>query len=576
MKSQTLFLIIFGSTALAIYHSFEARQSNWTIGQTVQTESGAIIGHAAPNATAVSEYLGVPYGRPPIGDLRFAAPVKYSSSSTLDASSFGPGCLIVVQKGKGNTSNPANLTSAGFETLEDTSETTARLSEDCLNLNVWAKPQIGESKKAVMVWIYGGSFTEGYTGDPQYNGQYIADYEDVVVVSLNYRVNIFGFPGAGTYNVGLLDQRLAIEWVRDNIVAFGGDPNRITLFGQSAGGASIDYYSYAWTSDPIVNAFIEESGTTQTIIPLNQSTSAEMWYNVSATVGCGGATSNATAVLSCMRTVNSSLILAAVGRLAATSSNTAAPPNTFTPVIDSEIVFPDYPFRSLSGNFIKAPILMGNNDNEAGVFRVGDILAGNNYSPAYYNAFNLNTFVCPCSNRANISVYNKVPTWRYRWFGVFPNTNLTTFPDSGAYHGSEIPIVFNTMSAGKGIMKNTLQETAVSSYVMGAWAAFAKDPVKGLENYQGGWPEYDPAAKTLLRLGFNAATGVSLAMPSEYDSECTTQFTVTGTIKNETSTSISSSITSTSTEKSEGVRVLMVCYRKWMLLSAVVAIFSLF
>jgi carboxylesterase type B len=91
-----------------------------------------------------------------------------------------------VQKGRSNTANPANLTLAGSEVLVDGAEASAKLSEDCLNLNVWAKPQVGESKKAVMVWIYGGAFVEGYTGDPRYNGQYIADYEDVIVVSLKY------------------------------------------------------------------------------------------------------------------------------------------------------------------------------------------------------------------------------------------------------------------------------------------------------------------------------------------------------------------------------------------------------
>lgn len=85
--------------------------------------------------------------------------------------------------------------------------------------------------------------------------------------------------------MGLLDQRLAVEWVRDNIAVFGRDPHRITLFGQSAGAASIDFYSYAWTSDPIVNGFILESGTTQVIPPLNETTSAAIWYNMTSQLG---------------------------------------------------------------------------------------------------------------------------------------------------------------------------------------------------------------------------------------------------------------------------------------------------
>jgi carboxylesterase type B len=115
-------------------------------------------------------------------------------------------------------------------------------------VNVWTQPQTGELNKAVMVFIYGGSFTTGASSIPAYNGQYIANEEDMVVVTFkyvtfnttllstnrngSYRENIFGFPGAGP-NVGLLDQRLAIEWVRDNIEGFGGDPARITLVSSS-------------------------------------------------------------------------------------------------------------------------------------------------------------------------------------------------------------------------------------------------------------------------------------------------------------------------------------------------------
>lgn len=126
-------------------------------------------------------------------------------------------------------------------------------SEDCLTLNVWTKPQTGEKTKAVLVWIFGGGFATGNSANPIYNGEFIADNEDVVVVSFkyvstlmvwpkaltdlfSYRLGIFGFPGITgvdglEQNAGLLDQRAAIEWVRDNIQAFGGDPKRITIFG---------------------------------------------------------------------------------------------------------------------------------------------------------------------------------------------------------------------------------------------------------------------------------------------------------------------------------------------------------
>jgi cholinesterase len=296
----------------------------------------------------------------------------------------------------------------------------------------------------------------------------------------SYRVNIFGFPSApsGFSNVGLLDQRLAVEWVRDNIAAFGGDPHRIVLFGQSAGAASIDFYSYAWPSDPIVNGMILESGTTQVIPPLNETTSTAMWHNITSQVGCGTTTSNASSTLVCMRAVNSTSILSA---LASTPS--------FVPTIDNTIVFnnTEYNARSLSGKFIQAPLLIGTNDNEEAIFRVGDILHGGAQSDSFYEETNLNKFSCPCAARANASVYNHVPTWRYRWFGVFENTNLTISPDSGAYHGSEIPIIFNTPPASKIVANDTAEELAVMAYMRGAWVTFAKDPANGLKSYQGGW-----------------------------------------------------------------------------------------
>ena len=145
----------------------------------------------------------------------------------------------------------ANVTSAGLQILASLGQIGDNFSEDCLTLNVWTKPQVGESKKAVLVWIYGGGFTTGNSDNVAYNGQYIAQDEDVVLVSFNYRLNVFGFPGTpnATQNLGLLDQRLAIEWVRDNIEKFGGDAERITIFGQSAGSASVDYHTFAWADE---------------------------------------------------------------------------------------------------------------------------------------------------------------------------------------------------------------------------------------------------------------------------------------------------------------------------------------
>jgi len=172
-------------------------------------------------------------------------------------------------------------------------------------------------------------------------------------VAGSYRVNIFGFPGAKflpDYNLGLLDQRLGLEWVRDNIEKFGGDPKRIMLFGQSAGGGSVDMYSYAWTKDPIVAAISPMSGN----VGVRAQTNSSSWFTVSQKVGCGGAEAG-DKTLACMRSKNTQTILDAYKGM------------QFWPATDDKVVFNDYDKRLAEGNFIKVPYLTGNTDDEGGI-----------------------------------------------------------------------------------------------------------------------------------------------------------------------------------------------------------------
>ncbi|KAK5444400.1 hypothetical protein LTS15_010515 [Exophiala xenobiotica] len=520
-------LILFLCAAQAAHSNLETEQKLWTIGQSVITSSGIIVGHAAPNATEVSEYLGIPYARAATGDLRFAPPVAYSSSDVFDAIRFSHACPVVQRtqgsSGSGSMSTNVNLTTAGLYTSEVNGEIGVQTSEDCLSLNIWTKPQVGSSPKAVMLWVYGGGFTSGNSNNPFYNGHLLANREDVVVVTFNYRINVFGFPGipAGSQcqNVGLQDQRMAVEWVRDNISRFGGDPKRIILWGQSAGAVAIDYYAYTYTSDPIVAGFIQESGTTSAIPALNASSSASIWYNVTTRIGCGNASSDPSAVLSCMRKVNYTNILNALHG------------QNFYPTIDGRLVLNSSAYTALSraGKYIQVPLLVGNNDNEAAIFRVEFVQAGSHQldslsaEPSYTDR----RFACPAAVRANASVYHKVPTWRYRWFGVFPNTNLTTYPDSGAYHGSEIPIIFNTTPGpAQNTSANTKREEALIEYMQIVWTAFAKDPVNGLTRL--GLPRFDPKEDTLLRLGWENDVGPNTSPAQVYDAPCGDQFPVPG------------------------------------------------
>lgn len=364
-------------------------------------------------------------------------------------------------------------------------------------------------------------------------------------------------------NLGLLDQRLAIEWVRDNIPAFGGNASRITIFGQSAGSASVDYYSYAYVSDPIIAGMIQESGTINGFGTVTKSEANDAWFNITSSVGCGDASSNSTDVLACMRTKTAAQILNAIP---------PTPPGSITgglsdfgPTVDNITVFSDYDARSAAGNFIKVPLLTGNCDYEAGLFATDAALANVTYSPVFWTVFDLSVFTCPASERANISIAAGVPTWRYRYFGDFPNLRLTSVPDSGAWHSSELPLVFgNYPNATGGVPASTAAELSIGDYMRGAWAAFAKDPVNGLTSYQGGWPMYNPAGNTLIRLAYNNVTGTNLAMPILYDGACHTTFAYNGTSNSTASatasstraaTSSSSSATSTTSVQSNGSRI---------------------
>jgi hypothetical protein len=171
----------------------------------------------------------------------------------------------------------------------------------------------------------------------------------------SYRLGIFGFSGIPGYtqNAGLLDQRLAVEWVHDNIKAFGGDPNRITIFGQSAGGSSVDYYSYAWVQNPIVSGLISHSGDALSFVPNTPEQSAAFFSNVSGSLGCGDATSgDVNAVVSCVRQQTFQTILAAAAKVPPAPSP-ALPQPVFHPTVDNVTVFSDYAARSAAGNFAK-------------------------------------------------------------------------------------------------------------------------------------------------------------------------------------------------------------------------------
>jgi para-nitrobenzyl esterase len=195
----------------------------------VATAQGAVQGKLSADGR-VRDFLGIPFAAPPVGKLRWKPPQPAAKwRGVRQATSFGSRCM-----------QPSIYKDMVFRD--------PGISEDCLTLNVWTPANTGNSKLPVMVWIYGGGLNAGGSSEPRQDGEHLAR-RDVVVVSMNYRLNIFGFfahpdlsaesrqHAAGNY--GLLDQTAALRWVARNIGAFGGDPGNVTIFGESAGAMSV-------------------------------------------------------------------------------------------------------------------------------------------------------------------------------------------------------------------------------------------------------------------------------------------------------------------------------------------------
>jgi len=195
--------------------------------------------------------------------------------------------------------------------------------------------------------------------------------------------------------------------------------------------------------------------------PKDADYTALAFSSLASLLGCG----NSSDRLACMRSQPTSALLSGQQNIS----------SGFSPTVNGKIVFSNYPARASAGNFIRKPLLICNTDYEAGLFQTIITVAGGAQQPvSSWDIFNDTVFNCPAAARANFSLANHVPTWPYRWFGNFGNTRLTSYPDSGAYHAFELPVLFGNFPSRGGVLDSTPEEVAIGSYPRGAWAAFAK------------------------------------------------------------------------------------------------------
>ena len=215
--------------------------------RSASVTGGSVVGEVTDD---LSVFRGVPFAAPPVGELRWKAPQPVPPwSGTKQATAFGPACM----------QEPGMAAQMGH---------TGSLSEDCLYLNVWSPAKSAGEKLPVVVWIYGGGFSGGMTSIPLYDGANFAR-KGVVFVSLGYRVGTFGFlaspqlsgeSGHGSGSYGLLDQVAGLEWVKENIEQFGGDPDRVTLLGHSAGAYAVSMLAASPLAEGLFDGVIAESG----------------------------------------------------------------------------------------------------------------------------------------------------------------------------------------------------------------------------------------------------------------------------------------------------------------------------
>src|SRR3954465_118542 len=311
----------------------------------VTIDTGTLEG-AVDSTTGVMVFRGIPYAAPPVGDLRWKPPQAPARWQGVRAArDLGHNCMQHQPYG-------------------DIDPFAAGVSEDCLYLNVWTKSLDNRAPRPVMVWIHGGGFFAGFGGEERHNGARLAQ-KGAVVVTLNYRLGPFGFlahpalaaesehHAAGNY--GLLDQIAALQWVRRNIARFGGDPSRVTIFGEAAGGMSVGSLIASPLAKGLFAHAILESGTGVGIGVSRRTELENASMQLAESLGASG---SGAAAAKRLRAVSADTVLAVANRL----GQPGAP--RFWPVVDGWVLPQTVDSAIQSGKANLVPVIAGSNRDE--------------------------------------------------------------------------------------------------------------------------------------------------------------------------------------------------------------------
>ncbi len=421
-------------------------------------------------------FRGIPYAVPPIGDLRWTSPVPLSPDpEVINAQTFKPACMQDEY-----TTEWYQDVAELFDNPRSVFQHVDEVSEDCLYLNIWTNSLDPTSKKPVMVWVHGGADTAGWSYEPNYLGHHLAR-KDVVVVSINYRLNIFGFfthpdmPNQ-TGNFGLEDEIMALQWVKDHISSYGGDSENITYFGESAGGAHVSYLIASPQGRDLFKRGIIQSGAYNLFNWISKDKAQELGVRAQTTL-------NAPDLQAMKRLTAESLLSASI------SLN-----HPFRPNIDGELIPNNLTQLLDQGSFNNVDLMIGSNKNEDYMY-INEAVTENNinrliesYYPEHQDKLlslldledprlamdHLTTnqrTLCPSVFIARSLAKNGNNVYQYHFTRMREGSERIL-----SYHGAEIPYVFNTHDEWLPTNEDDDQLTEV---MMEYWVEFAK---KGTPN----------------------------------------------------------------------------------------------
>jgi para-nitrobenzyl esterase len=493
-----------------------------TPGATVQTTSGALRGFID---AGVQVFKGIPYGASTAGANRFMPPRKRQPwSGVRDAFEFG---------GR----SPQILGGEPAEMLP--TDPREPLSEDCLMLNLWT-PKADRGKRPVMVWLHGGGFASGSGSYTIYSGRELARKHDAVAVSVNHRLNIFGFlylaefggKWAEASNAGILDVVAALEWVRDNVAAFGGDPGNVTIFGQSGGAGKVSTLMAMPSAAGLFHRAIAQSGAAVTSTAKAQAvrTTEQVLQRLKISPS----------QLDSLQTLPMQTLIDVLRPAAGAPAGPGGGGLNFGPVVDSRTL-PSNPFDPTApGQSARVPFLTGTTATEVTFFlpderlrpiddaaleaRVKDTLkvddAGAKRMIALYRknqpgrdnidlALRLETDASFFRGGVETQAERKaaqngapVYVYRFEYYSPVRGGRLK------AMHCMEIPFAFDNLEAGAVYTGNSPAAQRLANQMSAAWVAFART---GNPSHKGipAWTPWDAARRPTMVFGPSATTLVN-------------------------------------------------------------------